>query len=308
MSIGINDFISYFDTGARPNFYNVQIIGGDSQGGFQFSNNDGHNFRCIDASLPGVELGTNEEATFGAPRQIPDGTVSYDGGLALTFLCDTHFYDRILIDAWQRFIFEGKPQDSAYDRQRGTKFQPVMRYMYGDGKSLKTATVQGPPKKVMGMSFPTEKNVNYQSGSFDGGYVGQINIEQLSQGGKPRMLYEFQDVYPVSYSEQSLSSSNESGGIMEFEVTFEYKDFMVSYPNEPDEIRKIEPKNNGAKQDPSGKGSILDATLDTLNVLSRFNPKAGEYLNKLSGLEGQLNRGKNISRKIGGLNIGGGGD
>jgi len=283
MSIGINDFLSYFDTGARPNFYNVQIIGGDSQGGFKFDNNDGHNFRCISAALPGVELGTNEEATFGAARQIPDGTVSYDGGLALTFLCDTHFYDRILIDAWQRFIFEGKPKDSAYDRQKGTKFQPVMRYMYGDGKTL-------------------------NGGSFDGGYVGQINIEQLSQGGKPRMLYEFQDVYPVSYSEQSLSSANESGGIMEFEVTFEYKDFMVSYPNEPDEIRKIEPKDNGAKQDPSGKGSILDATLDTLNVLSRFNPKAGEYLNKLSGLEGQLNRGKNISRKIGGLNISGGGD
>lgn len=281
MSVGINDFISYFDTGARPNFYDVQIIGGVSQGGFnmQFDPQDGHNFRCISASLPGVELGTNEEATFGAPRQIPDGTVSFDGGLALTFLCDTHFYDRVLIDAWQRFIFEGKPAASAYDRGQGTKFQPVMRYMYGDGKN------------------------------FDSGYVGELNITQLSQGGKPRMLYEFHDVYPVSYSEQSLASSNEAGGIMEFEVTFEYKDFDVSYPSEPDEVRKIEPMDNGAEPPQAGRGrKILDATLDTLNVLSRFNPKAGEYLNKLSGLEGQLTRGKNISRKIGGLNIGGGGD
>ena len=55
MSVGINDFISYFDTGARPNFYDVQIIGGVSQGGFnmQFDPQDGHNFRCISASLPG---------------------------------------------------------------------------------------------------------------------------------------------------------------------------------------------------------------------------------------------------------------
>ena len=139
-------------------------------------------------------------------------------------------------------------------------------------------------------------------------YTGTINVAQLSQGGNQRMLYEFQDVYPVSYSEQSVASSNEAGGIMEFEVTFEYKNFEVSYPSVEDEARTIEPMNNGAKQDPLGKGSILGATMDTLKVLSRFNPKAGEYLNKVSGLEGQITRGKNISRKIGGLNIGGGGD
>jgi hypothetical protein len=268
MSVGIGEFISYFDTGARPNYFDVQIIGGDSQGGFQFKTNDGHNFRCINATFPGVELGTNEEATFGAPRQIPNGTVSYDGGLALTFLCDTFFYDRILIDAWQRMIFEGSPANSSHSRERGTKFQPVMRYLDD--------------------------------------YTGTINVAQLSQGGKQRMLYEFQDVYPVSYSEQSVASSNEAGGIMEFEVTFEYKNFEVSYPSDEDEVRTIEPMDNGAKQDPLGKGSILGATMDTLKVLSRFNPKAGEYLNKVSGLEGQITRGKNISRKIGGLPIGGG--
>lgn len=270
MSVGISEFISYFDTGARPNYFDVQIIGGDNQGGFKFKTDDGHNFRCINASFPGVELGTNEEATFGAPRQIPNGTVSYDGGLSLTFICDTFFYDRILIDAWQRSIFEGKPEGSSHSRDRGTKFQPVMKYINE--------------------------------------YTGSINVAQLSMGGKPRMLYEFQDVYPVSYDEQTVSSSNEGGGIMEFEVTFEYKNFEVSYPSEADEVRTIEPMDNGAKQDPLGKGSILGATMDTLKVLSRFNPKAGEYLNKVSGLEGQITRGKNISRKIGGLNIGGGGD
>ena len=270
---GVNDFISYFDTGARPNYYNIEISSNPNLGAWRFVN-DGHNLRCISAAFPGVEIGVNEEATFGAPRQVPDGTVSYDGGLALTFLCDTTFYDRILIEAWQKYIFEGRPTLSAYNRNaeggKGTKFQPVMRYMDN--------------------------------------YCGSIKLQQLSQGGKPRMQYDFQDVWPISYSEQSVASSNEAGGIMEFEVTFEYKDFIVSYPNEPDEPRVVEPKDNGAKQDPLGKGSILDATLDTLNVLSRFNPKAGEYLNKLSGLEGQLTRGKNINRKIGGLNIGGGGD
>jgi hypothetical protein len=269
---GVNDFISYFDTGARPNFYDIVITSNPNLGEFVFATgaSDGHNLRCISAAFPGVEIGVNEEATFGAPRQVPDGTVSYDGGLALTFLCDTTFYDRILIDAWQRHIFEAKPTASSYKRTGGTKFQPVMRYMDE--------------------------------------YCGSIILQQLSQGGKPRMQYDFKDVWPISYSEQAVASSNEAGGIMEFEVTFEYKDFSVSYPNEPDEPRVIEPKDNGAKQDPLGKGSILDATLDTLNVLSRFNPKAGEYLNKLSGLEGQLTRGKNIKRKIGGLNIGGGGD
>ena len=74
MSVGISEFISYFDTGARPNYFDVQIIGGSNQGGFKFKTDDGHNFRCINASFPGVELGTNEESSFGAPRQIPDGT------------------------------------------------------------------------------------------------------------------------------------------------------------------------------------------------------------------------------------------
>ena len=98
MSVGINEFISYFDTGARPNFYDVQILGGRSQGGFkmEFDPQDGHNFRCISASLPRLNWEPMKTQTFG-PRQIPDGTVSFDGGVALTFLCDTHFYDRVLM-------------------------------------------------------------------------------------------------------------------------------------------------------------------------------------------------------------------
>ena len=66
MSVGINDFISYFDTGARPNFYDVQIIGGVSQGGFnmQFDPQDGHNFRCISASLPVLNWEPMKKQTF----------------------------------------------------------------------------------------------------------------------------------------------------------------------------------------------------------------------------------------------------
>ena len=82
---GINDFKSYFDTGARPNFYDIVISSNPNLGEFVFATgaSDGHNLRCISAAFPGVEIGVNEESTFGAPRQVPDGTVSYDGGLAL---------------------------------------------------------------------------------------------------------------------------------------------------------------------------------------------------------------------------------
>ena len=86
-----------------------------------------------------------------------------------------------------------------------------------------------------------------------------------------------------------------------------YSDFIVSYPENTDEPRVIEPMTNNASSSSginTGRG-LLDATLDTLKVASRFSPKAGEYLTKLSSAETQLTRAGNLGRTIRGFGGGG---
>ena len=219
----ISQFLSYFDAGARANRFEVLILNDD-----YFNTKDGHYYRCVSANLPGIAMNTNTEDTgWSGSREIPDGTIDYGDTIALTFLCDSSFYDRFLIDMWLRDIYEGYPDVSADSREMGTMRKPVMRYIDE--------------------------------------YTGEIMINQLRLGGSPALQYRFFDCYPVSYSEQALSKNNGAGG----------------------SINK-------------GRG-LLDATLDTLKVASRFSPKAGEYLTKLSTVDTQLTRGRNINRNYGGL-------
>lgn len=227
-----------------------------------FAPTDGHNFRCVSANLPGIAMNTNTEDTgWSGSREIPDGTIDYGDTIVLTFLCDSNFYDRILFDMWLRDIYEGFPNVSADSREVGTMRKPVMRYIDE--------------------------------------YTGEVIVEQLRLGGSPAMEYRFFNCYPVSYSEQALTNTDTE--IMKFEVTLSYKDFLVDYPPNKDPLRTIEPKNNGAGGSINKGRGLLDATLDTLKVASRFSPKAGEYLTKLSTVDTQLTRGRNIKRNYGGL-------
>ena len=231
-----------------------------------FAPTDGHNFRCVGANLPGIAMNTNTEDTgWSGSREIPDGTIDYGDTIVLTFLCDSNFYDRILFDMWLRDIYEGFPNVSADSREVGTMRKPVMRYIDE--------------------------------------YTGEVIVEQLRLGGSTAMEYRFFNCYPVSYSEQALTNTDTE--IMKFEVTLSYKDFLVEYPPNTDPLRTIEPKDNGAGGSINKGRGLLDATLDTLKVASRFSPKAGEYLTKLSTVDTQLTRGRNIKRNYGGL-FGGG--
>ena len=120
------------------------------------------------------------------------------------------------------------------------------------------------------------------------------------------MRYEFFNAYPLSYNEMSLDADSQEP-LMKFSVDMAYSDFIVSYPENTDEPRVIEPMTNNASSSSginTGRG-LLDATLDTLKVASRFSPKAGEYLTKLSSAETQLTRAGNLGRTIRGFGGGG---
>jgi len=271
----INQLLSHFDQGARANRFNVEITNSP------FGKLDkGHSFRCVSATLPGISLGTNSEDTgWSGSREIPDGTIDYGDSITLEFVCTSGFLDRIVFEQWQQAIYETKLGDStdtsdgvksisADARPRGTLRQPVMKY--------------------------------YEE------YAGQIQIEQLRISGSPAMRYEFFNAYPLSYAEMSLDADSQEP-LLKFSVDMAYSDFVISYPENTDEPRVIEPMTNDASSSSginTGRG-LLDATLDTLKVASRFSPKAGEYLTKLSSAETQLTRAGNLGRTIRGFGGGG---
>jgi hypothetical protein len=117
------DTLKYnFDQGARPNRYEVGIncpaLGVNIDA-----------IRCVTASLPGKQLETSEVSEYGPTRKMPYG-VSMDGGeVSFTFLCDSSFADRFLIEAWLSFVygqgdlgnsdFLRNPQFSYYDEYKG---------------------------------------------------------------------------------------------------------------------------------------------------------------------------------------------
>ena len=223
----------------------------------------------MSATLPGISLGTNSEDTgWSGSREIPDGTIYYGDSITLEFVCTSGFLDRIVFEQWQQSIYEAELSKSADGRTQGTLRQPVMKY--------------------------------YEE------YAGQIQIEQLRISGSPAMRYEFFNAYPLSYNEMSLDADSQEP-LMKFSVDMAYSDFIVSYPENTDEPRVIEPMTNNASSSSginTGRG-LLDATLDTLKVASRFSPKAGEYLTKLSSAETQLTRAGNLGRTIRGFGGGG---
>lgn len=273
----INQLLSHFDQGARANRFNVEI----TKTAFSDKPLDkGHSFRCTSATLPGISLGTNSEDTgWSGNREIPDGTIDYGDSITLEFVCTSGFLDRIVFEQWQQAIYEtklgnsadtsdGVKSISADGRTQGTLRQPVIAY-YND-------------------------------------YVGAMKIEQLRISGSPAMTYEFFNVYPLSYDEMSLDADSQEP-LMKFSVDMAYSDFIISYPENTDEPRVIEPMTNDASSSSginTGRG-LFDATLDTLKVASRFSPKAGEYLTKLSSAETQLTRAGNLGRTIRGFGGGG---
>ena len=108
-----------FDQGARANRFNVNFHCKtlfDDVRGFE-------GIRCISASLPGRQLETADWSEYGPTRKMPF-QVNHDGQeISFTFLCDSTFADRYVIEAWQSIVFRGS--DS------GTSINPQFSY-YND--------------------------------------------------------------------------------------------------------------------------------------------------------------------------------
>ena len=114
----INNLRYKFDQGARANRFMVDMRCPNL--GIQI---DG--VRCSNATLPGRQLEVEEFSEYGPLRKMPTN-ISMDGGEAtFSFLCDSSFVDRFLIEAWQDVIYASDKGDRV-----GSSLTPYFNYYY----------------------------------------------------------------------------------------------------------------------------------------------------------------------------------
>ena len=100
--LSIEKFRSAIDSGARANRYKVDIHC-PKLGGLQLEG-----LRCVNVNLPGRQLQTQDFSEYGSTRKLPFNVDHDNQEITLTFLCDSSFSDRLILEAWQGLIFSGK--------------------------------------------------------------------------------------------------------------------------------------------------------------------------------------------------------
>lgn len=107
----INKIRGNFDAGALSNRFHVNIYGPNKDFSVE-------GIRCESVSLPGRSLTTSDFATTGTIKKKVT-QVNNTNEVDLVFVCDSSFFDRYIIEAWQSFIFTG---------EEGSSIKPVFRY------------------------------------------------------------------------------------------------------------------------------------------------------------------------------------
>ena len=89
----LDKFRYNFDQGARPNRYEVNFYCEPLK-----INLEG--LRCINATLPGRQLETQDWSAYGPIEKHPYNLSMDNQEVTFTFVCDINFADRFIIDAW----------------------------------------------------------------------------------------------------------------------------------------------------------------------------------------------------------------
>lgn len=251
-SSSIDLFKANFDGGARSNRFIVNLhcpaLGLELKA-----------LRCESVSLPGRQLIHESFSHYGPMAAFPYN-VDHDGNqVTMVFRCDSTFFDRLIIEAWQSFIFSG------YESKNSGG-------MDGDG--------MGPPA-------PKKRSISAgESGlgsslqplfAYPKEYWGTVEIHQLYKDGSPALKYTLHEAYPIAYAAQELSMTTVDD-ILKFSCTIAFRTFTTSYEKAPE----LSLLNIGRR--------YLDLALNTLKLGSRYNKKAGSILNKLEDFDSKLGR------------------
>jgi len=240
--LDIDKFKYNFDNGARTNRFEVNL----------FCPNIGlswEGLRVESCSLPGRQLETSQFSEYGPIRNLPF-QVGYDGGqVDFTFLCDSSFADRFLIEAWMDEIISG-------------------------GASLMAgADGEGGGNSLDALGSRVKPTYSYYNN-----YIGRVEIIQLRHNGKNALKYELHEAYPVAFAPMELNSTS-TDDILRFTCTVAFRAFSSEYVEDPSAGSLI---NKGRKildilleggkiADRFGKGNSFNDRLNKLDErLSRI--------------------------------------
>jgi len=150
-----------FDVGARSNLFMVNI----------FCPNLGlsiEGWRCESATMPSRELESSQWSAYGPVRNIPNNITMDGQRIPMTFLCDVHFADRFIIDAWQSYIFTA-PFDNYHD-DTGSSIRPTFAYQDE--------------------------------------YVGTVEIISMRKDGKDAMKTTLHNAFPISFGQMQHGTAS----------------------------------------------------------------------------------------------------
>ena len=198
--LNIDQLRYQFDQGARPNRYTVDFYCPPLSLSLE-------GVRCITASLPGRQLETADWSEYGPTRKLPY-MLGMDGQeVSFTFVCDSTFADRFLIEAWQGAIFSGGDQEKTQTETDE------------EGNVLSEETFKIAQGNSINPQFAYYKE-----------YVGEIEVKQITRSDKDSLVYRIYEAYPISFGPMELNS--ESGDqIMRFETTFAFRTWESTYGN-----------------------------------------------------------------------------
>ena len=215
--LNIDQLRYQFDQGARANRYEVNFfcpaLGLNLEG-----------VRCITASLPGRQLETADWSEYGPTRKLPY-QIGMDGQeVSFTFICDSSFADRFLIEAWQSAIFSGTLQQKTVVTQETATLEDLKKGVVGkivDGKLMQDVSSE--------VDFVEGSSVNPQFAYYNE-YVGEIVIKQITRSDKKSLQYRIYEAYPISFAPMELSAES-TDQLMRFETTFAFRTWESEYSN-----------------------------------------------------------------------------
>jgi len=263
-----------FDQGARPNRYTVDFycppLGIALEG-----------LRCQTASLPGRQLETGGFSEYGPTRKLPFN-LSMDGQeVSFTFVCDSSFADRYIIDAWQGAIFTGTKDGGSststietIKTEKNTLVNPTQEEvdnLEGDITSVEKQTTTNYYANRAGLGSSVHPTFSYYEN-----YVGEIVVKQITQQNKNSLVYRIHEAYPVSFAPMELSYAS-SDEILKFECTFAFRTWDSQYEN-PNPVSGI---NKGRR--------FLDILASTRNLRkggNKANDTVQRFQDRLARLGG----------------------
>lgn len=246
---------SNFDVGARSDYFHVDLILPSALR----PENAGDNYKIPDmgirvetCNLPASSVNTTNYSPYGNKTPRVTG-LAYDTTTTLSFLCDSSFFDRIVLEAWHNLIFQSNnvKVESDGDMVFGpTQINPIYSY-YDD----------------------------YAKGSQIIIYQIRKDFRKSIDGKKYALKCTLHDAFPISYTAQSLSRvGTGDSNIMKFDVTFAFRAFDMDYADLP----KSSLLNRGRK--------LLDALIQGTQTAGRYSSAFDRFSRKLSDFEDKANQ------------------